>query len=64
MYALGPIPGDLELDRNVDFIDFAFFAEYWRSVACGQCGGADLSGDGSVDVDDLADFADNWLMER
>jgi hypothetical protein len=64
MYALGPIPGDLELDRDVDFIDFAFFAEHWRSIGCGLCGGADLSRDGDVDEEDLAEFTANWLMER
>ncbi len=64
MYALGPIPGDIELDRDVDFNDFAFFAGYWQSIACGQCGGADLTGDGNVDADDLAEFTHNWLTQR
>jgi mannan endo-1,4-beta-mannosidase len=64
MYALGPIPGDINLDRDVDFADFALFAEHWRVSACGQCGGADLTGDSDVDSDDLALFADNWLMKR
>ena len=64
MYALGPIPGDLELDRDVDFIDFSLFAEQWRTIACGQCGGADLTGDGDVDEEDIALFTHNWLMER
>jgi len=64
MYALGPIPGDIQLDRDVDFIDFALFAGHWRTTGCGQCSGADLSGDGDVDMDDIALFADNWLMKR
>lgn len=64
MYLLGPIPGDIELDRDVDFIDFSLFAEYWQSVACGQCGQADLTGDGNVDADDLVDFSHNWLTQR
>ena len=64
MYALGPIPGDIELDRDVDFIDFAFLADFWQSFGCGQCGGADLTGDGDVDEEDLAVFTANWLMER
>ena len=64
MYALGPIPGDIQLDRDVDFADFALFAGYWRTIGCGQCGGADLTGDGDVDFDDLASLADNWLMKR
>ena len=64
MYLLGPIPGDIELDRDVDFIDFYLFAEQWQSFGCGQCGGADLTGDGNVDWADLAVFIANWLMER
>jgi mannan endo-1,4-beta-mannosidase len=64
MYALGPIPGDLELDRDVDFIDFAFFSEHWQTSGCGVCGGADLTGDGNVDETDLAELIANWLMER
>jgi mannan endo-1,4-beta-mannosidase len=64
MYSLGPIPGDIQLDRDVDFADFALFAGYWRVSACGQCGGADLTGDGDVDLDDLAEFTANWLTKR
>jgi len=30
-------------------------------VACGACGGADLTCDGNVDGDDLKELADNWL---
>jgi hypothetical protein len=64
MYALGPIHGDIQLDRDVDFADFALLVGHWRTTACGQCGGADLTGDGDVDSDDLTKFADNWLLKR
>jgi len=61
MYCLSPIKGDLELDRDVDLIDFALFALLWRKTGCGTCGGADLTGDGDVDWEDFAEFAIHWL---
>jgi len=45
----------------VDFTDFALFAAYWSQPDCAQCGGADFTGDGQVDIDDLGRFAANWL---
>jgi len=53
--------GDIEKDGDVDFVDFAMFAEWWQRQDCGQCGGADCTGDGNVEFDDLAKFAKNWL---
>jgi len=37
------------------------FADYWSQTDCGRCGGADLTGDGNVDIDDLTLFIDIWL---
>jgi len=54
--------GDIELDGDVDFADFAAFADYWQETNCGKCGVADLNGDGIVDIYDLAELAENWLM--
>jgi len=54
-------PGDIEPDGDVDFVDFAIFAGYWQDTNCGACGGADLTGDGTVDANDLAELAENWL---
>lgn len=55
--------GDIDKDYNVDFMDFALFAGYWRQTGCGECGGADLAGnDGNVDVNDLQQFTENWLI--
>ena len=62
MYYVNPMPGDLELDRDVDLEDFAVFAEEWQETNCGICGGADLDGDNDVDLADLAEFTNNWLM--
>ena len=57
-----PIPGDIDGDGNVDFVDSALFAAHWRQTDCGQCGGADLTDDGRVDIDDLCRFTENWLI--
>ena len=55
-------PGDMDKDYDVDFIDFALFAQYWQQTNCGKCGGANLTGsDGNVDVNDLQQFTENWL---
>jgi hypothetical protein len=53
--------GDLVCPDGVNFIDFAYFADWWPQTGCGVCGGADLTGDGNVGLDDLREFADNWL---
>ena len=55
------IPGDLDCPDGVDFVDFAVFADNWEQTACGRCGGADLTGDGNVNFDDLAALVENWL---
>jgi hypothetical protein len=58
------IPGDLNLDGGVDFIDFAVFANNWGSsgcTACCWCDGADLNHNGEVNFADLKIMVDNWL---
>jgi len=58
-----PEIGDLNGDGRVNFVDFALFAIYWRQTNCGECGGADLANDDEkVDLDDLRQFAANWLI--
>ena len=68
----GPVPivdmgayeffrSDIDSDGSVNLGDFSQFALYWLDVACGACGGADLTCDGNVDGDDLKELADNWL---
>lgn len=54
--------GDIEPDGDVDFADYASFAGYWQNTGCGECGGADLTGGGTVDIYDLAQLAENWLQ--
>lgn len=58
------IPGDLNLDGGVDFVDFAFLADNWRDsgcTACSWCNGADLDCNGEVNFSDLKIIVDNWL---
>lgn len=53
--------GDMDLDGDIDLNDFGIFTEYWGRTNCGSCGGADLTGNGNVTIDDLREFAGNWL---
>ena len=55
------ILGDIEPDGDVDFVDFANFAESWLESVCDACNGADLTGDGRVNWNDMLELADNWL---
>jgi len=52
---------DIDSNGDVNLKDFSQFASYWMDIACGVCGGADLTCDGDVNGDDLAAFAGNWL---
>lgn len=42
-------------------MDLAILANHWLKVDCDDCGGADLSGDGSVDMADFVVLAEGWL---
>jgi len=57
-----PRAGDMNVDGAIDFEDFALFATYWQQTECGQCGGADFTGDEAVDFNDLRELAANWLI--
>jgi outer membrane protein assembly factor BamB len=55
-------PCDLNADGDVDFADFAKFAEQWLKTGCGDCTGADFAEDDSrVSPGDLEVFVNNWL---
>lgn len=45
-----------------DLVDFASVAENWLSQNCGFCRGADLTGDGNVNMDDLLKLIERWLQ--
>ncbi|MBA7699249.1 hypothetical protein ES703_107940 [subsurface metagenome] len=58
------IPGDLDLDGGVNFIDFAIFADNWLASGCTRCSwcnGADLDESGEVNYVDLEVVAEHWL---
>ena len=57
-------PADFDGDCDVDLVDFSGFSEYWFA-SCptdpNLCGGADLTDNGIVDMDDLTEFTSNWM---
>jgi hypothetical protein len=58
---------NLDVDDDLDFEDFAMFADRWMESGCGHrcwCGGADINGSGAVDMNDFAIFAENWLWSN
>lgn len=55
--------GDFDFNGSVNMLDFAMFAAHWPEISCGACGGADLTGDGEVGLDDLREFVANWLAD-
>lgn len=55
-------PGDVDKDYDVDLKDFALLLSYWLSD-CGDCEGADLTGEGRVDFDDLEILIIFWLED-
>jgi hypothetical protein len=60
----GGIPGDIDNDWEVNFADYALFANYWQGEDCnepGWCGGADLNKTGQVNILDLSILIKYWL---
>lgn len=58
------IPGDLDLEDDVDLADFSIFAEHWKESDCTEpnwCGRADMDRSGDVNWPDLDILAENWL---
>jgi hypothetical protein len=53
--------GDCNKDGRVDLKDIAVLALYWSQTNCGQCGGADLTGDEQVDNRDVDAVVKYWL---
>jgi len=65
----GPITNDLIVSlapdcKPIDFAGFAILALHWLETGCGKpdwCDGADLTKDGTANINDLEEFAGNWL---
>ncbi len=54
-------PGYFVCPDGVNFLDYAYFMQRWMQSGCGECDGADMSGEGDVDGKDLRLFCDLWL---
>jgi hypothetical protein len=57
---------DFDIDGDVDSTDYTIFASHWLSQNCttpNWCDGTDLNKSGSVDLYDLAQFTDYWLLD-
>jgi len=54
--------GDLDGNGIIDLADLDLLISYWPQTDCGTCNGADLTGDGNVDKDDLYRFLDIFLL--
>jgi alpha-glucosidase len=59
--------GDIDSDGDVDNKDFAVLAARWMNQYCigpGWCDGCDLNKNGSVNIEDMAQWAQTWLLNR
>lgn len=54
---------DLYQDGQINLLDFAVLAREWRETGCGDCSGADLTGDGEVGLADLQKLSIYWLKQ-
>jgi hypothetical protein len=57
--------GDLVCPDGVNFADFSYFAQRWKTSGCNSsnnfCNGADIDSSGTADMLDLDIFAATWL---
>jgi len=59
-------PSDFLRDYQVNLADFAQLARQWLRADCilpGWCSGTDLDYSGRIDLDDLDQWAEDWLWE-
>jgi len=59
-----PRIGDIDRNSEVNFADYVIFAEKWFLNESGWCDGADITGDGVVDVEDLRQLCEKWLFDH
>jgi hypothetical protein len=48
---------------TANMFDFNLLAGQWMNTSCGLCNGADLTCDGNVDLYDLSELLDYWLID-
>ncbi|MHC4555620.1 MAG: carbohydrate-binding domain-containing protein, partial [Planctomycetota bacterium] len=53
--------GDIDQDGDVNNTDLSKLSQQWQQTGCGDCQGADLTGDGNVTIADFLVLAENWL---
>jgi len=59
------LPADFLCPDGVDFIDYAYFSDYWLNENCAasnDCDGTDFDLSDTVDSNDLKIFCDYWLL--
>ncbi len=61
LYKSVPQPSDVDKDYDVDFDDFALFAQRYGQTGCGNCGWADLFDDNEVNMLDLWRLFASWM---
>ena len=62
---VAPIPGDINLDGEVNCDDLEILMSHWMVSGCDEpswCSGADLDQNGVVDADDLQIIVDHWAQ--
>ena len=55
------VSGDFVEPQGVDLYDFAYFSSHWLQKGLAPYSGADLTGDGNVNIQDLLEFSENWM---
>jgi cyclophilin family peptidyl-prolyl cis-trans isomerase len=63
----GKIPVDVDIDGDVDFIDYAYFTSHWMEqncIASNWCSHTDFDRSGQVNMFDFALFVENWLNQN
>ena len=48
--------------QGATLLEFGVISQYWLQTDCDLCGGADLTGDGNVNIDDLIKLTERWLL--
>lgn len=60
-------PADIMQDCVVNLNDFAVMAKWWLSQGCAPptwCGRTDIDRNAAVDIADVVDFCEDWLVEN